>query len=83
MFWLRNKNKIFQKRTLIYRPIFIPWADPKGGGAGCQDPLENHVAIGFLKTSGTDPLEKHLDPRVQSTVYRGRSLRPSLKYADD
>ena len=35
-----------------------PWADPEGRtGAPDQPPGKSQVAIGFLKISGTDPLE--------------------------
>ena len=34
-------------------------ADPEGGGAGGPDnPLKNHINIGFLSNTGPDPLKK-------------------------
>ena len=40
-------------------PVIAACADPEGGEAGGQDPhpLENRKAIGFLSTTGLDPLE--------------------------
>ena len=32
------------------------------GGQGVQNTLENHVAMDFFRNTGTDPLEKQLDP---------------------
>ena len=39
------------------------------------------MAIGFLRNTGTDPLEKQLDPSGP-IASGGRSVRPSLKYFD-
>ena len=47
------------------------------GDYGCPQ-----VSIGFLKNSGIDPLEKHLDP-LGPIASRGLSVRPSEKYIDD
>ena len=48
------------------------------GGQGVQTPpRKSQVAIDFLKNSGTDP------SRRGPIASRGRSVRPSVKYADD
>ena len=41
-------------------------ADPeeRGGGSGPCPTGKSQVAIGFLKNTGTDPLEKQLDPEI-------------------
>ena len=42
------------------------------------------MAIAFLihTCTGTDPLEKQLDPSGP-IAYRGRPIQPSVKYIDD
>ena len=52
----------------------------------CEDPGlglsgESQVAIGFLRNTGTNPLEKQLDPKV-TIASKGRSVRPSVNYID-
>ena len=53
----------------------------RGGWAGGPDPLpgKSQVAKGFLSHTGTDPLEKQLDPSGpidrSSCFSRGRSVR--------
>ena len=48
-----------------------------GGGAGGSDPQgKSQVAIGFLRNTGTDPLEKQLD--LGPVASRGRFVRPSI-----
>ena len=43
---------------------------------------KSHVAIGFLRITGTDPIEKQLDPG--SNCFSGwRFVWPSVKYVDD
>ena len=57
-----------------------------GQGAGDQNPPpqpgKSQVAIGFLRNSGTDPLEKQLDP-MGPIASKGRSVRPSKNCDDD
>ena len=38
------------------------WEDPEDGTRGPDTPWKSPVAIGYLWNSGTDPLEKQLDP---------------------
>ena len=40
------------------------------------------MAIGYLRYTGTDPLEKQLDP-LGPIVFRGRFVWPAVKYVDD
>ena len=43
--------------------IFTTCADPEGAGEGVQThPGTSQVAIGFFRNTGTEPLEKQLDP---------------------
>ena len=43
---------------------------------------KSEMAIGFLRNSGKDPLQKQLDP-LGSIVSQRRSVWPSVKYVDD
>ena len=54
------------------------------GWAGGPDPPreKSQVTIGILRKTGTDHLEKHLDP-LSPIASRGRSVQPSVKYVDD
>ena len=65
-----------------------------GGGRGvwASGPLENHmyVAIGFVRNSGTDPLEKQVDPLGRSNwahwvqlFLEGGPYSPQLYTFDD
>ena len=56
-------------------------ADPEGveQGGGSRSPLgKSQVTIGILRKTGTDHLEKHLDP-LGPIASRGRSVQPSVK----
>ena len=49
-------------KDIQYEYIFNPYADPeRGGGAGSPDPppLKSHKDIGFLSSTGLDPLKNH------------------------
>ena len=37
----------------------VSCADPDGGGQGIRTPLKNHKNIGFLSSTGPDPLKNH------------------------
>ena len=57
-----------------------------GEGGGWGRPSLTHilekksqVAFGFLRNTGTDPLEKQFGPIAS----RGRFIRPFVKYLDD
>ena len=53
-----------------------------GGGGGLGPAGKSQVANCFLRSTGTDPLEKQLDPRCNCRdpiASRGRSVRPSVK----
>ena len=52
-----------------------------GGSRGVGEGQGNisHVAIGFLRNSGSYPLEKQLDP-MGPILFRGRFERPPVKY---
>ena len=53
------------------------------GARGPDPQRKSQVAVGFLRNTGTDPrLEKQLDP-LGPIAFRGRSVRPSVKYVDD
>ena len=44
----------------VLSEVSNPCADPEGG-TGCPDPpLKNHQNIGFLSSSGPDPLTNHI-----------------------
>ena len=68
----------------IESPIWhkwVTWADPKGGGSDrgseTPTPLENHVAIGFLRNSDKDPPpppQEAIGPRGP-IAFRERFLR--------
>ena len=51
----------------------------RGRGQGVRTPLENH---GFLRNTGTEPLERQSNP-LDPSVSRGRIVQPSVKYVDD
>ena len=56
---------------LAARNVSDTWADPEGaGGPDPPSPGKSQMAIGFIKNSGTDPLEMQIAPRW-------RSVRPS------
>ena len=52
------------------------------GGDRSLDPGKSQVAQGFLRNSGTDPLDKQLNPSG-SIASRGKSVRCTVKYVDD
>ena len=58
----------------------------RGGGGGVigglEHPGKSQVAIGLLRNTGTDPLEKQLDP-LGPIASQGRFVRPSVKNVDD
>ena len=76
------------KHKVTHSELPGPWADPQGGvgGGGVTRgpdlPGKLHVAVGVLINSSTDPLEEQLDS-LSSIASRGRSVPPSVKYADD
>ena len=43
---------------------------------------KSQVAIGFLRNSDTDPLEKQIDP-LDPVASRRSSVQPSMKYVGD
>ena len=49
---------------------------------GSGPPEKSRVAMIDLRNSGTDPLEKQLDPSGP-IASRGRFVRPSVKYLYD
>ena len=49
---------------------------------GLEHPGKSQVAIGLLRNTGTDPLEKQLDP-LGPIASQGRFVRPSVKNVDD
>ena len=55
-----------------------------GGGQSVRTPtpVNFQVAICFLRHTGTDPLEKQLDPSGPTASW-GRSVSTSVKYVDD
>ena len=53
------------------------WADPDRG-----PPEKSQVAMGFLRNSRTDTLDRQLDP-LGPIASPGMSVRPSVKYVDD
>ena len=52
------------------------------GGRGSGPSWKTQVAVGFLRNTVTDPLEKQFDP-LCPIASRGRFVQPSLKYNDD
>ena len=59
------------------------FSDLEWRGSGCLDlPGKSRVAIGFLRNTGTDHLEKKLDPS-DPTASHGKFIRLSVKYVDD
>ena len=52
------------------------------GGEGSEHPpVISQVAVGCLRNTSADPIEKQLDSRGP-IVSRGRFVRSSVKYAD-
>ena len=75
--------------SLIFRYSFqSTWADPDSGYKPPPTPHppppveKSQMAIGFLRNTSTEPLEKQLDTLGPITS-RGRFVRPSFKYIDD
>ena len=48
----------------------------RGGEGGLETPLplENHVAIGFLKNTGTDPPQEAIGPLRSNCIMREGSM---------
>ena len=64
----------------------LSWPDPegvKGRGSGPPPPppgkiTKSQVSIGFLRNTGTDPLEKQLDPFGPSVKYELMSKQQNV-----
>ena len=59
----RQSRFITKVHDLLGQPLYIACEDPEGGGGGGETggrdlPRKSQAAIGFLRNTGMDPLEK-------------------------
>ena len=58
------------------------WFPCREEGRGPDHLVKSQLTVGFLRNTGTDFLEKQLDP-LGPTASRVRPVRPSVKYVDN
>ena len=66
----------------LWRSLPLTWADQERGQRVQIPPGKSQMAIGFVRNSGTDLLEKQVDPSGP-IASRGRYVLTSVKYVDE